>query len=299
MNRIDALRSFGLLAAGSTFTDVSRELGVGQPTVSKWLAELEEEAGATLLERSTRHRRLTDAGARFEPHARAAVLAYEQALDAARDEGAPLEGPLRLSVPVVLGRRVVLPRVRAFMRCHPGVQVDLRLEDRYVSLSSGEIDVALRVGVPLDSALKSRRLAEGARWWVASPDYLERRAAPGHPSELADHECILRSGIDRHQIWRFEEAGKAKRVSVKGAHFANHSDVVRAFAREGRGVALLAEWAVSRAVKKGKLVRILEDFEAPEAPVYLLWRDEEHLPRARRAMIDHLVEHWPEASQGN
>ena len=141
MDRLTALHSFIRLVELGSFTRVAEEARVKQSTVSKWLKTLESEVGVPLMHRTTRVQQLTEAGERLYREGKEVLAAYEGALAAIQAKAPTLQGRVVLSVPVVFGRRHILPLLASFLQEHPLVELDLRLDDRYVNLVKDGVEV--------------------------------------------------------------------------------------------------------------------------------------------------------------
>lgn len=282
MDRLKAAHAFVRLVELGTFSAAAEDLRIKQSTVSKWVAGLEAELGVPLVERTTRRMRVTEAGHTFYGRARALLATYDEAVAELQAAAPELQGRLRVSVPVVFGRRFVSPWVPTFLAAHPGIELDLLFDDRYADLLGEDLDVALRVGAPVDSTWKSRKLGDSVRRVVAAPAYLSSRGRPARPSDLARHECLLHSGLPAGAPWRFERAGRSTRVKVRGRLRANNSEALLTAALAGHGVALLADWLVDPHVSSGALEVLLEGYGLPPAPIYALTAPGRAMhPRAR------------------
>lgn len=242
MDRIAALRLFARLAERGSFSAAARDLAIKQSTASKWVAELEAELGVALVERTTRSVRITDDGQRLLARAGAVLGAFDE-LEADFAERSPTpRGRVRVSIPVVFGRLFVVPALASFLDRHAEVSVELVMGDRYVNLVDEGFDLAIRVGVPVDTSARGRRIAETRRVLVASPDYLERHPPPVSPRDLSEHECLVHGDGGATGVWRFGDAGAARRrgargeglrVPVRGRFAANNSEAVAHMARHG------------------------------------------------------------------
>ncbi len=296
MDRIDAARLLVRLAERGSFSAAARDLRIKQSTASKWIAELERQMGVTLVERTTRALHLTDAGRLFQARA-TEMLASFDALSSELSERTPTPtGRVRLSVPVVFGRLFVVPQLAPFLSHHPQIEAEVVLDDRYVNLVEERFDLTIRVGLPVDTTSRGRKLAESRRVLVASPAYVKARGKPGAPRDLERHDCILHGAATTAAIWRFTRAGaKARPVSVHARVSVNNSEAALELARGGLGVALLADWLVSADLSRRRLVRLLPDCEAPSAAVYALTPPGPYTPSAVRALLEHLASAIPEA----
>lgn len=271
MDRLDALRLFCRVAARGSFSAAAGDMKVKQSTASKWIAELELQLGASLFQRTTRSVQITDAGRRLLTRAGDVLAAFDDmTAEFAADNPEPT-GSVRMSVPEVFGRRFVVPVVADFVLAHPRVRVELVFNDRYVNLVDEGFDLAVRVGVPVDTSARGRKLAESRRVLVASPDYVQRLGTPATPKALAQHQCLVHGQTAPSMVWRFRRGRGAETVvSVSGSVAANNSEAVLQLALRGLGVALLADWLVGDALRQGTLVALLTSYAVPPAPVYVL-----------------------------
>lgn len=288
MDRLTALHALVRVVKLGSFTAAADELGVKQSTVSKWVAELEATVGARLVERTTRSLRVTEAGRRLAAEVPGVHDAFEQALAAARGN-AGLQGPVRLSLPRVFGRRYAVPVLAELLAREPGLELELVFADRYVRLVEEGFDLALRVGQPVDSALVVHRLARVRRRLVASPAYLETQGAPRTVAELKDHDCVLHTREGSGGRWAFEgPSGSAVVVAVRGRVAANDSEVALDLVRAGHGVALLAEWLVDADLREERLVPLLTDHGTAPVTVDALTAPGRFLSPRIRAVIEAL-----------
>ncbi len=295
MDTMLAFRSFVRLVDLGSFTAVADELGVKQSTVSKWLANLEERFGCRLIHRTTRAQAPTEAGARFYERAIAVLSAFDETVSAMQHEDQQVRGRLRLSLPVVFGRLFVVPIVTAFARKHPEVSISMHFSDHYSGLVGEGIDLAVRVGVPVDSTLLSHTLAETSRLVVASPGYLRRCGTPSTPEALVAHECLQHSVPGTPKVWTFRKGKKSKSVQVRGRVSADNSEVTRALARSGLGICMLATWLVAGDVRSGRLVSLLDSWTTPTAPIRALTPPGRQVPPHVRSFIECLQAELPKA----
>ncbi len=291
MDRLIALQTFVRLVERKSFTAVGDELRVKQSTISKWLASLEDDLGVRLFDRTTRSLRMTETGRTFYDHAIRVLDAYEQAVASAQQAVPVISGRIRMSLPVVFGTRFVVPNVAKFARRHEALHVEMVFSDRYVRLVEEGFDMAVRVGTQIDSTLRSHYLGSSPRRLVASPGYIKKHGAPSDVRELSRHSCLVHTESGS-QTWRFRRSGertsqeKWKQVSVAGRISANHSEATLSMAKSGMGICLLASWLVDKDVEAGRLVRLLPDYEAPEASIRALTPPGKHILPRVRAVIE-------------
>ncbi|MCB9584017.1 MAG: LysR family transcriptional regulator [Polyangiaceae bacterium] len=289
MDRIEAMRLFTRLVERGSFSAAAKDLKVKQSTASKWVAELEEQLGVSLVERTTRAIRITDAGRRFHAGCQAVLGTFDELSAELRDQSLEPSGHLRVSLPVTFGTWFAAPLVADYLTCFPKVSIEILLSDRYVNLVEEGIDLALRVGVPVDTSARGRRLLDGGRRLVAAPDYLKRHAKPKAPEDLAQHTCLRFSEVGTGPVWSFtDEDGTQHTVSVRGPHATNNAEVLLLMAKRGMGITLLADWLVRDAIKRKELVALLPNFAPPPAPIYALTPGNRYVSIAVRSLIAHL-----------
>lgn len=288
MDRLEALQAFIRVVDTGSFTDVAEEMRVTQPTVSKWIQALEEEFSVPLLERTTRSHRVTDSGRVAYEQAKEILGRFDFLVSGLSEPKAALRGRIRLSVPVVFGRRHLVPLLARFLRQHQELELDLEMSDRYVSLVEDGFDCAVRVGIPLDSTLRSVPLGVTERQLVAAPSYLKSHGVPKKPQDLKQHECLLFRGSA--PVWSFEKSGSKTRARVRGRVVANNTDALLELAREGQGLALLADWLISEDLKSGRLRATMKSWKAPPAPIQALLPPGKYTSPRVRALLRYLQE---------
>ncbi|MDB4989254.1 MAG: LysR family transcriptional regulator [Myxococcaceae bacterium] len=290
MDRLDAMRLFVRLAEQHNFSAAAKDLRIKQSTASKWVAELEQQLGIGLVERTTRSVRLTDAGRTFHAHCLEVLSAFDGMIHELTERSPHPSGRVRLSVPVVFGRLFIAPLVAEFLGQHPNVAAELAFNDRYVNLVEEGFDLAIRVGVPADTSARGRKLADGGRRLVASPSYLRARGVPLRPKDLKDHECLVHRDSTEASLWRFgRQSGSELPVHVRGRIAANNSEALLLMAKQGLGIALLGDWLVEADLKKKSLVCLLADYQTPPAPVFALTPPGRYTSPCVRALVDHLA----------
>ncbi|HXZ09906.1 MAG TPA: LysR substrate-binding domain-containing protein, partial [Paraburkholderia sp.] len=206
MDRLAAIEMFIRVVETGSFSAAARHYDVGQPAVSKAVAQLEEWLGVKLLLRSTRALTPTEAGHSFYQRARRAVEETDEAVLAARGTASGLSGKLRVSAAVCFARLHIVPRLPEFMSEHPNLELELVLDDRNIDLVDEGIDLALRMGALADSNMTARRIAEARRRIIGTPNYFERHGKPVVPADLLAHQAVIytRDGGGEDFIFRKE-----------------------------------------------------------------------------------------------
>jgi DNA-binding transcriptional LysR family regulator len=275
-----------------SFSSVARESGRTPSAVSRQVARLEQVLRVRLLERTTRQMRLTEAGRQAHAQCQALVGAAREVLALRDSQHTRPQGLLRVSMAKAIGRQLVHPLMPAFLRAHPGVDVQLLITDRQVDLLAESIDLAIRVTDAPPPGLAGRPWRALPHGLFASPAYLAERDLPAQPAELAQHDCIPLGETPADCHWRFVRGAEHARVAVRGRYIANHTEVRLDAALLGFGIASLPWFTAEAAVRRGELRVVLPDWEHPTdyaGMAWLLYPSHRFLPAKLRVWIDHLV----------
>ena len=227
MDRFTAMHSFVRVASLRSFARAAGELGVAPATVTAHVQHLERLLGVRLLERNTRSLRLTEEGAVYFEHCCRTLEEMRQVEGRLASGGPALRGVLRADVPVVLGRRLIAPRLPAFLGRHPQLALHLSMENRSQDLIGRGWDCAIRIAALPDSSLIARRL--GVIRWItcAAPEYLARAGEPRSPAELARHNCLLNTHYPDPDQWLYQREHELFRVEVGGGLASNHYTLLK------------------------------------------------------------------------
>jgi DNA-binding transcriptional LysR family regulator len=205
---------------------------------------------------------------------------------AAIGQGVAPRGELRLTAPIVFGRRHVLPLVTDFLQQFPEVSVRLALFDRPVDLVEEGIDAAIRIGALGDTSAIATRVGALRRVVVAAPAYLKRRGTPKTPRDVAAHDIIAFSGMDGLERWVFAGGVEAP---IKPRLIVNTAEAAVDGAVSGFGMTRVLSYQAVDALSEKVLVRLLRDNEGDEIPVHVVYPDGRHPPPKLRAFLDALV----------
>ena len=285
MDRLDAMLAFVTVFDAGGFSAAARKLDRSPASITRAVAFLETRTGATLLGRTTRTLRLTEAGERYLEVCRRVLteLAAVEAFDAS-ERVAP-RGLLSITAPAAFGRLHVRPIVDVFLTRYPEVQARLSLLDRVVSLVDEGIDVAIRIAHLPDSALVATTVGEVCTVACASPAYLARHGKPAEPAELTRHATISFSEANGTDLWTFG-GERPRQVRVRPRLIVNSADAAVASAVEGNGVVRALSYQIEDELRRGRLVRLLETFEPVPLPVHVVSRASSASNVKVRAFID-------------
>ena len=282
------LRAFARIADLGSISSAARALRMPKSSVSRSLVRLEGAVGAVLIERSTRHLRMTDAGLLLQRHARRILDDVGEAEDAIGGLIGQPRGDLRVSVPFTFATGPLANVLPAFLERYPEVRVFLTIDNRVVDLLAEDYDVAIRIGPLPDSDLIARRLTALDLWPCASPAYLSGHDAIVRPADLAAHRIIGHQA--GKEVWAFRLRGGASiEVEVEALAVAPEPDLVRTMLLAGAGIGILPYFHAAAALASGALVRVLPDYEHRSVDVHALYPSHRSLSAKVRVFIDALV----------
>ena len=247
-----------VIDAGS-FSGAAKQLRLGQPAVSKTIAQLEGWLGVRLLLRSTHRLTPTEAGRNFYDRAKRAIEEADEAELAARGAAATLSGRLRFCGPLTFTRLLVMPCLSIFLSEHPALDIDVVLEDRDLDLVAAGIDVALLIGRLADSAVTARKIGQCQRRVIGTPAYFEARGVPQTPADLLAHHAIVYEQRDGGASWSFRRGTSETTVAVSGRLRVSAGEGIREGVLAGLGFAIGSEWLFTPELKSGAVISVLED----------------------------------------
>jgi DNA-binding transcriptional LysR family regulator len=290
MNRLASMETFVRVVETGSFSAAARQLRIGQPAISKAIAQLEERLGVQLLLRSTQKVTPTEAGQSFYERARRAIDEVEEAELAARGASASLSGTLRVSAAVTFARLHVVPRLPAFLSEHPQLAMDVELDDRNIDLIESGVDVALRMGSLEDSALVARKLGESPRRVLATPAYFEKCGEPKSPADLTTHQAIVYDTRGGGALWTFRRAGAETSVSVNGRLRITAAEGVREAVFAGIGLAVASDWMFAPELQRGVVRAVLQDWTLPPIALWAVFPSSRRASAKARAFVTFMEE---------
>lgn len=275
MDRLAAMETFVRVVETGSFSGAARQLRVGQPAVSKSVAQLEGYLDVKLLTRSTRGLTPTEAGLRYLERARRALEEAAEAELAARGARAGLKGRLRICAAVTFARIHLIPLLPNFLAQHPELELEVVLDDRQIDLVQEGIDVALRMGKMMDSALTARRIARCKRLVLGTPAYFDRVGTPSSPGELSQHHAVVY--LQEGSIWSFRRESTELTVTVQSRLRVTAAEGVRAAVLADVGLAIASEWMFSSELRSGAVRGVLSEWSLPALDLWAV------LPSGRAA----------------
>src|SRR5882724_1783309 len=290
MDRLDAIKIFVRVVESGSFSAVARELGVGQPAVSKQVASLEAHLGAQLLMRTSRNLSLTEAGRDFYESGARLIGDLEAAESRVGRGQASPSGVVRVTVAHAFSRLYVVPRLPKFFARYPDVGVEMLVSERTSNLVEEGIDLAIRNGTLSDSGLIARKIGESAVVAVASAEYLERRGEPTRPSDLDHHDGVIFVSQNGPRPWTFASRAGVISYQAAASFRSNDGEEQRAAVVAGLGITQAPYWLFSADIRAGTARRILRDCEPARIPISAVRPASRRQPSKVAVFVDFLAE---------
>ena len=290
MDRMTALTVFRTVVSVGSFSGAAKQLGLSPAAVSKNIGELETHLRARLLNRTTRRLSLTEAGAQYYERVSHILDDLDEADGSVGDLQQQPAGLLRVSAPITLTLLTISPALPRFLARHPGISLDLHLDDRRVDLIRDGYDCALRGSDKLeDSRLVARRLMVLKHVLCGAPSYFERCGMPRDPSALVDHSCVQFTLSDHSAVWAFRKDGRTVTVPVNSRYKVSSSLAVRDALLAGFGLSLIPELYVRSQLAEGALVPALTEWESDETTIYAVYPSRHFLPAKMKVFLEFLA----------
>jgi DNA-binding transcriptional LysR family regulator len=292
MRDLNDLALFAAVVSNGGISAASRALHTPKSRVSRRVAALEAQLGVRLVERSTRHFKVTDVGQDVYRHARAALSEAEAIDEAVTRLKAEPQGLVKVACPPGVDR-VLASALPGFLERYPKIRVQVIVSNRRIDLIEESVDIAIRGREKLDIDLEfpMRTIGSARTILVASPDFVARHGAPETPHDIPRFPTISHTastGLDRWSL--VSASGEETEVAHEPRLSASAYPIVQQAAIEGVGVALLPELALREPRKDGRLVRILPDWASPERRLHMVFTSRRGVLPSVRAFIDFAVE---------
>ena len=264
MDRLADMETFVRVIEAGSFSAAAEQMRLGQPAVSKAIRRLEQRLGVRLVLRSTRGLSPTEAGQSYYEEARAVLERAEQAELVVSTAGKSLAGRLRISAPLTFARLHIVPKLDCLLNAHPALDVEVVLSDRLIDVIEEGIDVALRLGSLMDSALTARKLASRRRVVLAAPQYFEKFGKPLKPQELARHEAVIYAEQLGCSAWTFHNGSEEVAVTLRGRVRMSAAEGVREAVFAGLGLTISSEWMFTPELASGMVETALTEWRLPD-----------------------------------
>ena len=292
---IGQIRVFLAVYRAGSFVAVAKDLNVAPSSISRSISNLEDILKMRLFQRTTRKLMPTKAGEAYFGSIAPVMEEFDSLHNALADSSGGLKGHLRVSASVSYGQIVIAPLLKKFRDLYPQIALELILSDGRTDLIDERIDVAIRHGNLPDSSFIAQKISSVTYRLVASKSYLENAPSLEAPDDLPSHDLITFSYDDFRRAWKFHQNGKTQTVPIQAALIVTNAAAIRQCARDGAGIALLADWTVKEDLQSGKLTKLLPQWQASgtvkEANIWLIYPSSRFIPAKTRAFSEFMKEH--------
>jgi DNA-binding transcriptional LysR family regulator len=282
------METFVRVVDAGSFSGAAKLLRVGQPAVSKTVAQLEKRLGVRLLLRSSHGLKPTEAGRNFYQRAKRSIDEADEAESAARGEGAALSGQLRVAGRMAFTCLHVIPRLPAFLAEHPQLDVELVLDDQNIDLIEAGIDVALRMGDLGDSSLIARRIGQRPRRVIGLPAYFDAMGVPQTPADLVKHDAVIFNQQGGGTVWTFRRGAVETSIKLDGRLRVTAAEGVRRAVLAGLGLVVASEWLFESELRSGVVTSVLDDWVLPASTVWAVFPSGRQAVAKARAFVHFL-----------
>lgn len=292
LTHLDGLLAFTTVAEHRSFTAAAAALEVTPPAVSQAVKQLEERLGVRLLHRTTRSVSLTEAGERYLARVGPAVGELLGAAEALDDYRGGVSGRLRINAPHIVYALLLKPLLPGFMAAHPGIQLEMTLDDGFVDIVAGGYDLGIRLGDSVQRDMVAVPFTRGERTcMVASPAYAQRYGLPTKPEQLREHRCIRYRFPASGAIYRWElkRRGHLVEVEVDGPLIVSDSLSMAPSALDGIGIAYTFERQVAADLRAGRLLPVLQRYW-PTLPGFHFYYANRQAPAKLKAFVEYCRE---------
>lgn len=283
-----AFRVFLKVADTESFSTAAKQLGMGQPAVSKQVSALEDHLGARLLHRTTRSITLTDEGREFLGHARHAIAATDYALERVQRVKANPSGLLRLSCQTGFARMQVVPRLGKILELYPDIDIDLVLQDSWPNLVEQGIDLRIHIGDIEDETVITQLIGHSRIQLYGTPDYIAQHGMPKTPQDLANHQIIHFTGYNRQRKWLFIKDGKQELLDIKGRVGIDNLDALREAIIHSVGITTGPQWMFKEELLDGRIIPLLSDYDMGSVALHAAYPSRRFVPLKVRMFIDYV-----------
>jgi DNA-binding transcriptional LysR family regulator len=292
---LNSLLIFAKVVEANSFSEAARRLNLPVSTVSRRVAELEDELGVRLLERSTRSLRLTELGLEIYEHAQRSLEISDAVHDIVSNQQTEVTGVLRISTPPSISDSMIAPLIGAFQASYPAVRVQIFVTERYVDLISEGVDVAFRLGDLKDSNLVARKVLTYRHQLVASPTYLKEAKTPESPEDLHAHKLLAFGNHHATNSWELFHINGVDKHTVTFQPYLSINEFfgLSSLLISGGGIGVLPPIVQPELIREGRLVEVMPDWRFRTLNLSMVYLGNRHMSRPLRVFKEFAAEIVP------
>lgn len=264
MTKFSEMTMFSTIIKHNSLAAAGREIGLSPASTTTKLKNLEAKLEVKLLNRSTSHISLTEAGELYYKASINILNDINAIENLVQNQSNGLKGSIKISAPKDVGKNYILPIINEFSRLYPDIKLYVYLDDKVTNIQESGMDIIIRYGELDDCNLISRRLAISKRVLCVSPEYIANHGEPLTPKELIDHQCLVMINSNHKELntWHFRKKGTSKKesISIEPVKLSDDGEIIRLWALEGMGIALKSLIDIKQDIHTGKLITILDKY---------------------------------------
>ncbi len=294
MDKLNNMQVFCRIVELGTFAAVAREMNLSAMMISKYLSQLEESLGVTLLNRTTRHMNLTEAGEVYYSRSKQLLDDFLELDEYTAQLGRNVKGTLKISAPIDFGGLYMVPAIDAYQQENPDVKILMTLHNSRANLMEGNFDLSILVTDSLDLGVVARKIAETRLCTYASPGYLAKYGEPRHIDDLSGHRCLHYMDTPHRDYWVFKVNGEETKIKTNWHFASNNGRALCQAAALGMGITQAPALSVANHLEQGKLVEILQDYRIPSLAIYATYLQRRFLPAKLTTFVNFLLHYFAE-----
>jgi LysR family transcriptional regulator, regulator for bpeEF and oprC len=292
MDKLKSMVIFLRSAQLQSFSEAARQLSMSPSSVSRAVAQLEEELGVRLLQRTTRSLSLTEDGVIFYQRCQPVLDELEEIENSVKRSQSHPKGILRLNFSIAFGKMYIAPRLAELATQYPDLTFNVSFSDRMSDIIEEGIDATVRVGMGSDSRLVMQALGTSYPITCAAPRYLQQAGIPTTLEEIAQHRCVnfVLPQTGREIIWKFDREGTSMQLPVQSYLQFDYAEALLEAAIAGAGIIQAPKYIVAAAIEQGKLQPILTDYASKEGTIIaIVYPQKKYLSAKVRVFIDFMM----------
>jgi DNA-binding transcriptional LysR family regulator len=294
MDKLNNMQVFCRIVELGTFAAVAREMNLSAMMISKYLSQLEESLGVTLLNRTTRQLNLTEAGEVYYYRSKQLLDDFLELDEYTAQLGRNVKGTLKISAPIDFGGLYMVPAIDAYQQENPDVKILMTLHNSRANLMEGNFDLSILVTDSLDLGVVARKIAETRLCTYASPGYLAKHGEPRHIDDLSGHRCLHYMDTPHRDYWVFKVNGEETKIKTNWHFASNNGRALCQAAALGMGITQAPALSVANHLEQGKLVEILQDYRIPSLAIYATYLQRRFLPAKLTTFVNFLLHYFAE-----
>lgn len=286
---LEDIETFRAIVLTGNFTKAAKVLGLSTPVVTRRLARLEEALNARLIQRSTRHIHLTEAGELFFKQISDVIEAFEASKEAVKNLNNEVSGTLKVGMPATISNLYVTKTLHVLKEKYPLLNIHIATGEHLLHLLANGFDLIIHAGTLPDSNFYFKKIGSWKKIFCASPTYLEKHGTPISPDELKLHECIDHLH-NTERTWDYQENSIVKKMMINSKIRVDNNFAMRELALSGVGIACLSKCMINADLNAGNLVSILQQYETPAFTTYAVYPNNKFMSKKTVIFIDFITE---------